>query len=510
MGVETTRVSPPIGYHLTFHGRHVLTPCSRVDAANIRVFLSDDSTPSSVHINVQLPTQLYTFLASRPRATTSFTISPFQSLHATASVPILATRHQVHDTLVLNHAGSLELVTSGGRSLGISIPKQPATGDGRDEVAHRLTGLRMVLEEDERMGAAERRIVGLSDAVGSRCTVIFEDGEKLRISADFRIQHLLVRQCFEALSYVLTPEAFFSFKRELVAHLQNLSSLERGDDVAPWTVFQGVLFAMVDISLPAPQGNAYERLLEASQQSADPVTRRLAARAQAKRWQASPQPTPPQALGAKIDPTEIPGILLALHLVAQDCRLSSSRQKDLTAVATVLIELSGRMGRADWRDYWLRLVPSQPGTIEIPHSESYIHYDRHIADCHSHPRRHLPCRPIPESARHPRLSLSSSSRPDQAISLASNLRASRVGARLPEPLLADRADMRSLRPTRSSLSSETRLGDRPRCRCGTLHGIDRIDGRLGGRPSSWTRSSRPGDDEGMPTFARNGLARRGV
>jgi anaphase-promoting complex subunit 1 len=341
-----------------------------VDAANISVFLSDDTTPSSVHINVQLPTQLYTFLASRSQGSAPFTISPFQSLHATASLPILATRHRVHDTLVLNHAGSLELVTSGGRSLGINLPKIPVTGDGRDEVAHRLTGLRMVLEEDDRMGAAERRIMGLSDAVGSRYTVIFEDGEKLRISADFRIQHLLVRQCFEALSYVLTPEAFFSFKRELISHLEGLSSLERGDDVAPWTVFRRVLFAMIGIPLPVSQSDAYEHLLDASQQSADPVTRRLAVRAQAKRRQASPQPTPRQALGAMIDPTEIPGILLTLHLVAQDCRLSSSRQKDLPALATVLVELSGRLGRADWRDYWLRLVPSLQGKEGVPHSES--------------------------------------------------------------------------------------------------------------------------------------------
>jgi hypothetical protein len=176
----------------------------------------------------------------------------------------------------------------------------------------------------------------------------------------------------------------------------------------------------------------------------------------------------------------------------------------------VLIELSGRLGRADWRDYWLRLVPSLPGTTVLPHSESDADSDRHLADHISYSRRHIPSRPIPESARHPRLSLSSSFRPHYAIPFTSNLRVSRVGARVPDPLLADRADMRSLRPTRSSLNSKIRLGYRPRRQCGTLHGVDRIDDRLGGRPSLWTRSSRPGDDEDMSTFARKGLARRGV
>ena len=178
-----------------------------------------------INIHLSSPTHsatLFTFHAqSDHKRPSHFSISPTYSISCKSALLVLSARHTVFDTIVLSQAGELQLVTSFGRLIPLSVPKSP--NDGRDEVARRIaSSLSMALDDDDDMGvrAAERSLVELVDPAGTRCTAIFEDGEKLRISVDFRIDCDPSRQCFEALSCVLPVEGLFSLKREVLMGVQ--------------------------------------------------------------------------------------------------------------------------------------------------------------------------------------------------------------------------------------------------------------------------------------------------
>ncbi len=359
MGVETAKV----GLRHPIHADN----CSEVEVNSINVFLSDDLSPSSVHINLFLDSlsdsgMLYSFHVQAQKSRPYFSVTEAYNRHCISAIPIIATRHNVLDTLVLNSDKSLGIITSFGRSIPVGTPKQP--NDGRDEVARKLaSSLSMAFDDNNPMGERhpERKIMHLLDPVGPRCTIVFEDGERLRLSADFRLGSRITRQCLDALSCVLPAEAFFVLKRELLAQVNTLSAVQQGDDATEFGIFARLVVQLLGFPVVTPKASPLEAVLGRAETDNDPITRRLAARLRlrhAPRRNAESTMSSKLIFEQKLDPSTAPLILFSVHLVTQDCRLSSTRQRDLLRLATVLSELAGKIRRVDWQDFWIRLVPN--------------------------------------------------------------------------------------------------------------------------------------------------------
>lgn len=290
-------------------------------SASINVFATENLSPDMLHLNVHLGSTLYVFAARR---TTEWTIDPPVSVACDAAIPVLSTRPGVYDAMILVE-GSLHLVTSSSRTIPIGLPFL-------DELPRHLAAS---LTMDHK---GDHRIVGISDSVDSRFTIIFDDGDSVQVSVDFRLQDRLVRQCFEAIAALLPADEVFELKRAIIVN----ASYSWDDFCRTLSSLLGIPFSTI-----VPPSSA----LSAATCSKDGTARRLVARLQ-KRVERGPVEANPILTSMAAT-----SVLLALHLVGQDCRLSQKRRADLELVADVVKHISAATGRKDWLDYWQRLSP---------------------------------------------------------------------------------------------------------------------------------------------------------
>ncbi|WWD19052.1 hypothetical protein CI109_103510 [Kwoniella shandongensis] len=369
-------------------------PLTPVEPEHISVFISDNLAPSTVTINIhtrnpRYPAQLYSFHAQqRTSPYTHYVLSPSPATECLSAIPITSSRTNIFDTLVLLRNGSTQLITSGGRKIPLQIP--PRTVDGHDDMTHKLAlNLRMAVE-DQRVsrrgtGFPKNRMTGLIDHAGSRFTAVYEDGESIRLSADLRIRHTLTNQAIEALSYVLPPQHFFHLKTEVLAAIQRLPSCQRSDGPVVWKAFANVVRGMLQIDVESPPSEHLDVLLHDAQSSSDPIIRRLAARVHRNRNATvggSAVTAAQLVFGETLRPSDAAPVMLALHLVAQDCRLSATRRRELGGLVKLVSDIAATMGRVDWVDYWARLLPSEVSNL-VPRFGST--FDTSILDRYDSP-----------------------------------------------------------------------------------------------------------------------------
>ncbi|KAK4688589.1 anaphase-promoting complex subunit 1, partial [Tremellales sp. Uapishka_1] len=340
-----------------------------VDPSRIKVYLSENRSPSSVVINLHFATSthaahLYTFHVQQKRhPDAQFQVTPFQSFSCCSAIPLLSTRKSIFDVLVLSHEGQVELLSSSDRSLPIQIPHKGT--DGRDEVATKLaSSLSMGILDDAALKSSHRqkRIVDVIDPSGSAFTVVFEDQEKVRISADFRIRHPLTRQCMEALSLVLPAQEYYLLTREVLLAIQQLPSVRRMEGDSLWKAFIETLGEILGFPASTPVTMTWDSLRAQAANSPDPLVARLANSellSAGKRRTAVPPTTLSPRSNERIASVYVAPSILALHLVAQDSRLKSSRRDDVRMLADVLVNLCGGIGKNNWKDYWMRIVPNE-------------------------------------------------------------------------------------------------------------------------------------------------------
>lgn len=367
MGVATARVSlsPP------------LTDASSIDVAATRVFLSENQSPDSVFLNLVLTfehhaTTLFTFHIEAASSPSKFVFHELRATKCLGAAPIIATRTSVLETIVATPDG-LYLLSASGRKTPIEV-NRVSTVDGRDEVARQLAfSLSMTL--DGNGNSSRGGIVDIVDANGSRVTVVYSDGERVRVSLDFTLPQGLVRRSMEALSYALSPLEYEELTEACIAKLQSIPHWKRLEPGELWRVFAEVL--CVKCGLPSsPVPDMREDMLSSWATQSDPVLRRLALRVRSSRAQAGMQPP--------VNPApSTPRILLAMHLIAQDCRLACTTEADLSLLAPMILRLASAIGRADWVDYWRRLMPSSlaRATLAPPSGE----VDSSLLDAHEEP-----------------------------------------------------------------------------------------------------------------------------
>ncbi|WWD02564.1 hypothetical protein V865_000604 [Kwoniella europaea PYCC6329] len=360
----------------TWRAPYAVTP------ENVSVFLSDNLFSTSVVINLHISQPGHTphlhpvHAQFRSIPYKYFAITPSPLIECLSAIPIISTRPYVYDVLLLARNGTLSLMTSGGRHISLQIPRP--LREGHEEVARKLaSSLRMAVDEKHTRLNSERRMVKLLDPIGPRFTIIYEDGESLRVDADLRIDHHLTRQCFEALSYVIPPQQFFFVKREILSFLQQLPSIQRRDDGQIWKIFSSVMRAMLQIEGESQPTNPFETLVHDGQISSNPISRRLAQSITRNTSATRSLSTTGLMYGETLRLEDTAPIMLALHLVAQDLRLSSTGRKEIGGVVKLISDLASKMGRRDWKDYWARIMPCE---VSDMHSNQGITYDTTVLD----------------------------------------------------------------------------------------------------------------------------------
>jgi anaphase-promoting complex subunit 1 len=221
----------------------------------------------------------------------------------------------------------------------------------------------MRLDRDDSMGENRQKIVRLRHAVGSKVSVVYQNGEEVRVDLDFRVPAGLVRKCFEALSFVLSPTSFSRLKKELIHRYYGDDTRQHGEEDV-WSIFADTIRDVLGLdNLSVGEGSEGGQS-HAAEMSSDPTARRLASLVRKNR----PEPAKVKHRPALprgdhlLSTTDAAPIALALHLVAQDSRLSESDPNGLVRVGGLVMEFFWVTGRLDWWDYWKRILPTiRPG-----------------------------------------------------------------------------------------------------------------------------------------------------
>lgn len=291
-----------------------------MESSEIQAFLSDTRSPYHALIHIhhtprdRSPAILRTFRLKLDGNATAYSISEVEAVECLSAIPIISTRHRIHDTLMLSSAGELQLQSSDCRTITISPP------DGR-------------------------RITNFSDPVGSAFTATFDDGSRSRCNVDCRLKDDLALACFESLSLFLPPQDFFNLKVELVARR-----------ATSWSSFNDVLEAVLGLSVESQvQARSLECLAEQNLSSGDALRRRLASLH-------SSSGTAMTRSRTLLECEQLPqdsraASLLALHLLAEDCRLDSVREAHLFKLVPLIARLANTLRRPEWTDHWMRLYP---------------------------------------------------------------------------------------------------------------------------------------------------------
>lgn len=188
----------------------------------------------------------------------------------------------------------------------------------------------------------------------------------MRFSAAMYIRHELTQRCIEALSGIMNESIFVEFKVELLSELQALPGCQRDDPDAVWRVFEETLSSMSGLQVEKRSFSTMSRIVQDGTLSSDAITRRLAARIDSKQVSLSPPSEYKQVSFKTSVDRSLPGILLALHLIAQDFRLSLSHKKDLSRVVKLIIKFALQIGKRDWVDYWERIMPVEvTGHVQV-------------------------------------------------------------------------------------------------------------------------------------------------
>lgn len=267
-------------------------------------------------------------------------------------MPVVSTRPGLFGGLVLTTDGDL-VIESCRLSARIQVNVPPVVmSDGRDEVARKLAiSLSMVRDVGD---DPTPRIIDLVDPVGPRVTAVYSDGDRVRLSLDYTLPEGLTRRCLEALVYALPHNEFAEFLQDYLLNLQGRESSAEEQ----WDTFVHVLSSKCGLGgMPSAKD-----MLLSPKVNGDAVLGRLAERLR----------LPPEGKSSFAIADPVPGaeqVLLFLHIVAQDCRLRSTTEPDLLLLAPLLMRFAAGLGRADWLDYWKRLVPTANEMTVLPSRE---------------------------------------------------------------------------------------------------------------------------------------------
>ncbi|KAI0364452.1 hypothetical protein BV20DRAFT_956236 [Pilatotrama ljubarskyi] len=257
---------------------------------------------------------------------------------ATAISSIIATREQVADLLVLKADGSLSLFIHGTCELPLDVKLPPSPAEGGT--------------------TQERRIVGFSHILGSSVSLQLSDGSALRTSFNMDPQDNLVKAALYMLALTVPADTFFAL---------HLSFLRRWSSKG-YSCVEEVEFRMLEEALWEVLGLEAAERYGSQDDEESPAWRQLAANESIARFREDPALRGLRLPGSAtcdapfrkpaVKPTaQHAAVLLALHHVAEDRRLSVTTFADVLRLAPLICRLA-IIVRPEWADYWKRLCPN--------------------------------------------------------------------------------------------------------------------------------------------------------
>ncbi|TFK24896.1 anaphase promoting complex subunit 1 [Coprinopsis marcescibilis] len=258
---------------------------------------------------------------------------------AMSTIPVIATRPNITDLLVVQPNGGVYLLGQGTCSIGFEFT---------DPVAR--------VKEYQSVGvpkSAHGRLVGFEDARHSLVSLVFSDGYRERVNMDMCFKDKLVTECMQMLSLVLPAESYF----HLHMYFINEWSIDNRvhDAEIEFKSFKAALYRHLNIEDAPPPASetqsGWERLANTTSHRRfreDPALRRL--KLPPKHVQSTPKPlsNPPHPMHSVV--------MYTLHILAEDLRLLKNRQDSVVKLAPLIARLALPV-RPEWTEYWKRLIP---------------------------------------------------------------------------------------------------------------------------------------------------------
>lgn len=286
--------------------------------AQAYMFNSRDNCASTLAVHLPTPATLL-LLNVRRSQIGAIEVSPLCQVPALSATPCLLTRPRILDLLFLKPDGSLGVVTSGGHVADIPTPSLPAERKIQRLVSNSASSVLLELDNASRYSVA---FANAPNGLALRCleafSAVLPHADFLEIhDAFFRARGVRHTICdFDILAGVL-KEAFSAVEPEPASP----------DPV--WAAFQEAT-ALADLNDPlvsmlraGADGPAEDRVKQ-STLTAQPLTRQLKA------------------------------MLSALHLIAQDLKLSTTSVEDFVRLSHAVRNLAASLGLTAWVDAYDR------------------------------------------------------------------------------------------------------------------------------------------------------------
>jgi anaphase-promoting complex subunit 1 len=326
-------------------------------------------------------------------------------MKASAAVPIMSTRTECFDILILQD-GQIKLwIGSGTHLVDISLPDNIADSDNdmslfaeKSSQKHFRTLVRQLSISEEPLS-----VIDLKDAVFNRVNVVLTDARIYRITVDFTPKTGLIQDCLTALSFALPINVFQYIRQRFMWHCslrsQQLSETDTVD--TEWDNFVSAIlcFLYKDARARKELADALHRYVEIDQSTSlqetvvqDVIsTLHLGNSTQSivdgipsndlpqhchkrvEKWilnslESCEQKAPEESLLANTS-----SVLLALHILWEDLRLDKYRRQDFQNLGLFLYQLVTMQQWETWSAYY-----SDRGIDDL----TFLHPGRpHLLDC---------------------------------------------------------------------------------------------------------------------------------
>jgi len=256
------------------------------------------------------------------------------SIQADAAVPVICTRPNILDLIILRR-GTLELVTGHGQTVPLRLPA--LSGSTVDELQAFDTLPRGNKESPITLKEIHR-------ASGSRIVALTSDGMNIVLDCDNNPRDATVNQILKAISFVLPPEPMTILKLNILAHIQRHNG--KGIDNLQ-LMGQGLLASLGFAKTATPPSLSPWLRLQSRSGEKEAET---CASGRSKEVSAT-------AMFGTLALDWAPYILQALHMVGQECILTTSRRGQLDDLVPVILTLAEPLRLPLWIDYWKRRLP---------------------------------------------------------------------------------------------------------------------------------------------------------
>lgn len=289
-------------------------------------------------------------------------VKPLSQMRAISAVPLVATRADMLDLLVLKPDNKLAILTHGTREIPINI----GTPNSNSVITPDAT--RMDIDVGQSPTISHGKVVAVEGSVSSSVTLRFAEGWSSRVVFNLRPGPGLTRKCLHSLSQTLPADICFALHRNFL-ELWSVQGLSTSDGI-DFQCFTAALYCTFDLKdaadppLPPPDTavGSWQGLANS------PSHHRFREDASLKNLVLPSAALPTPQFHRKPHQLLAP-LLYTLHTLGEELRLDVHHYQLLLQLAPVICKIAFVI-RPEWADYWKRLCPDAISTWPSPTGSS--------------------------------------------------------------------------------------------------------------------------------------------